>query len=56
MYTNEKYKVTVSEDGLSFTFDTSQIDQDVLPTNVIFTEHNGDQVSKETTLLVMPKG
>lgn len=56
MYTNEKYNVTVSEDGLSFKFDTSQIDQDVLPTNVIFTEHNGDQVSKETTLLVMPKG
>jgi len=54
MFTNKKYNVTVSEDGLSFSFDTSQIDQASLPTNIAFTEHNGDQVSGKSILLVMP--
>lgn len=56
MFTNEKYKVVVSEDGLSFTFDTTQISKVNLPTNVAFTEHNGDQVSGKSILLVMPAG
>ncbi|EOR84100.1 hypothetical protein CUR40_01405 [Latilactobacillus sakei] len=55
MYTGVKYDVVVSSDGLSFKFDTNQIDENDLPTNIAFTEHNGDQVSDKTILLVMPK-
>ncbi|MDN4009740.1 Ig-like domain-containing protein [Latilactobacillus sakei] len=54
--TGEEYAVVISPDGLSFTIDTNQMDEDSQPIIVDITEHNGDQVSEKTTVVVYSLG
>ncbi|KRM24413.1 Ig-like domain-containing protein [Latilactobacillus graminis] len=51
-----EYTVDLSEDGLTFSIDTNQIDSKNLPTMIAITEHNGTQVSEPTTVMVTKAG